>query len=284
MRQRRLKVIEAVLQSHRQPYRTFAVRPLSPMVGAEIEGLDLRQELTDAEGDELCRAFLEHHVLVFRDHPLAEADHGRIARQFGFVAERGLRHATTQGGDSAAVPVMLAHCWRADETYRTDPPAGGILHMHGPPRLGADGDMLFADMQLAYALLSDPLKALLTGLTAVHAPRADAPELAEANNTAEHPVVTRHPVTGAPTLFVNPTHTSHIVQLDPEHSDATLQMLFRHLVTQPVVTCRIRWTPDTVVVWDNRAVQHLTLQDFLPEDLSGHFVNLAGDRPQAWGV
>jgi taurine dioxygenase len=59
-------------------------------------------------------------------------------------------------------------------------------------------------------------------------------------------------------------------------------MLHRHLETQPVLTCRIRWTPDTVVMWDNRSTQHLTLQDFRPACLSGHLVSLAGEPPAPW--
>ena len=141
--------------------------------------------------------------------------------------------------------------------------------------------MLFANMHLAYELLSEPMKRLLADWTAVHAPDPRA-GMVDANTTAQHPVVVRHPVTGRPTLFVNQAHTSHIVQLDPEASAATLHVLYRHVETRPVLTCRIRWTADALVVWDNRSTQHLTLQDFRPRCLAGHVVSLAGDRPERW--
>ena len=177
---------------------------------------------------------------------------------------------------------MLAEAWRADETYCASPPSAGLLHIHRLPRLGAGGDMMFANMHLAYDLLSEPLQALLLGLSAVHTPPTGGASDPDANETAEHPVVIRHPVTGRPGIFVNRQHTSHIVQIEAAHSEATLKMLFRHLESHPVLTCRIRWTPQALVLWDNRSTQHLTLQDFRPKCLAGHLVSIGGGRPEPW--
>ena len=285
MERRGMTAIDAVLRRERPAYETIGVRPLSPVIGAEVEGLDLSRPLSTAEAAELRRAYLEHHVLVFRDQALTEADHLRVAGLLGFLPEPGRRQVTLPAHvvEDGPEPVMLGESWRADETYRCNPPAGGILHVHKLPRLGAGGDMLFANMHLAYDLLSEPLKALLADLTAVHAPEPGVGvEAEDANITATHPVVTRHPVTGRPAIFVNRRHTSHIVQLGQAQSQTTLDMLCRHLETRPVLTCRIRWTPNAVVVWDNRSTQHLTLQDFRPSCLSGHLVSLAGDAPARW--
>lgn len=284
MHRRNIEAIEAVARRERLPYQTLGLRPLSPVIGAEIEGLDLRFELTADETAELRRAYLEHHVLVFRDQSISEADHLHIARLLGFAPEPGRREVTipAHGADAASEPVMLAETWRADETYRCTPPAGGVLHIHRLPRLGVGGDMLFANMHLAYDLLSTPLKDLLSDLTAVHVPDPAGAAVSDANSAATHPVVVRHPVTGRPALFVSRRHTSHIVELDPAHSLTTLDMLHRHLETHPVLTCRIRWTPNTVVIWDNRSTQHLTLQDFRPTCLSGHLVSLAGEPTLPW--
>lgn len=281
MERRGMTAIDAVLQRERQPYEAIGVRPLSPVIGADIEGLDLRLPLSAQEATELRRAYLEHHVLVFRDQTLSEADHLRVAAVLGFLPEPGRRHVTipAHDADDSTEPVMLAESWRADETYRRNPPAGGVLHIEKLPRLGAGGDMMFANMHLAYDLLSDPLKDLLADLTAIHSPDPAGAGAEDANVTAEHPVVIRHPATGRPAIFVNRRHTSHIVQLGAGHSQVTLDMLCRHLETRPVLTCRIRWTPNALVVWDNRSTQHLTLQDFRPKCLSGHLVSLAGDAP-----
>jgi taurine dioxygenase len=285
MERRGMTAIDAALRREREAYATIGVRPLSPVIGAEIEGLDLSQPLSAREVAELRRAYLEHHVLVFRDQPVTDAEHLRIAGLLDFLPEPGRRRVTLPAGDAAGgpEPVMLGASWRADETYRCTPPAGGILHIHKVPPLGAGGDMMFSNMHLAYDLLSEPLKALLADMSAVHAPEPGVGvRPGDASTTATHPVVTRHPVTGRPTLFVNRRHTSHIVQLGPAQSRTTLGMLCRHLETHPVLTCRIRWTQNALVVWDNRSTQHLTLQDFRPSSLSGHLVSLAGRKPERW--
>jgi taurine dioxygenase len=283
MERRGIQAMEAISRREREPFRFIGVRPLSPVIGAEIEGLDLRFQLGADEAAELRRAFLDHHVLVFRDQQISEDDHFRIASVLGFMPEPGRRYVTLPAHDAepTADPVMLADTWRADQTHRTTPPAGALLHIHKLPRLGAGGDILFANMHLAYDLLSEPLQNLLSDLTAIHVPDASSPETEDTNMTAEHPVVIRHPVTGRRALFVNRRHTSHVVQLEPAQSEATLEMLCRHLEANPALTCRIRWTTNALVLWDNRSVQHLTLQDFRPKCLSGHLVSLAGDPPIA---
>jgi len=278
MERRGVAVIESQLRRERQPYHAIAARPLSPLIGAEIEGLDLGMPLRTEEKEELRRAFLEHHVLVFRDQHIDGEDHRRIMSLLG-EPEPGRREVTLPANDDDLEPVMLADSWRADETFRLAPPAGASLHVHRLPRLGAGGDMMFANMHLAYDLLSEPLKALLPGLTAVHRRDPEGLVSNSRNETAEHPIVVRHPVTGRPTIFVNRRHTSHIVQLQAEESRATLDMLFRHLESTPVLTCRVRWTPNALVLWDNRSTQHLTLQDFRPTCLLGHMTSMAGGPP-----
>jgi taurine dioxygenase len=284
MERRRIAAIEAVARRERRPYLTIGVRPLSPVIGAEIEGLDLGRDLTADQTAELRRAYVEHHVLVFRDQQLLEDDHFRVGRLLGFRPEPGRREVTIpdRAGGAEPEPVMLADTWRADETYRSKPPAGGILHISKLPKLGAGGDMLFANMHLAYDLLSEPLKDLLSDLSAVHVPDPEDGGMSDANSTAIHPIVIRHPSTGRAAVFVSRRHTSHIVQLEPPQSLATLDMLYRHLEMHPVLTCRVRWTHNALVIWDNRSTQHLTLQDFRPACLSGHLVSFAGEAPVRW--
>jgi taurine dioxygenase len=274
------RAIDAILLQERPPYRAIAVQAISPVIGAEIGGVDLRLEPSCAQREELRRALLENHVLVFRDQSISAAGRRRLACLLGFAPDPQDRGATLVDEAQAAASVILGETWRADETWRETPPVGAVLHIHRAADRGAGGDMLFANMHLAYEMLSPQLKALLADLTAVHAPVPSTGRLAQAGATAEHPVVARHPATGRPTLFVNRAHTSHIPQLEPQDSDMTLEALHRHLEDKPVLTCRIRWAQDAVVVWDNRATQHLTLQDFSPGSVSGQLAPMAGDRPE----
>jgi len=155
------------------------------------------------------------------------------------------------------------------------------------PALGFGGDTLFANMHLAYEMLSAPMKALLDGLTAVHDGSIPwvqgygyAPNDQEfAKN--EHPVVIRHPETGRKTLYVNRGFTSHIKQLTRFESTALLEMLYRHIEMQQVLSCRVRWTPNTLVFWDNRCTQHHAVWDYFPLDRAGYRVSVVGERPAA---
>ena len=71
----------------------------------------------------------------------------------------------------------------------------------------------------------------------------------------EHPVVRVHPVTGARILFVTPGFTSRVVGLSARQSDRLLDLLFAE-ISDPAYTVRIRWTPDSLGIWDNRATAH----------------------------
>ncbi len=284
MRRPGLTAIEALLQRERQPYLHIGVRPLSPIIGAEIEGLDLRSEPMPEDVAELRGPIWNTMYWCSATSSLSEADHLRVAGLLGPLVRGGRRAVTAPASDAGGEmePVMLAQTWRADETYRAAPPGAGVLHIHQAPPLGVGGDMLFANMHLAYELLSRPLQSLLCGLTAVHARLSSEIGGPRAEAAAEHPVIIRHPTTGRPAVFVNREYTSHIVQVEPLYSEAALKVLFRHLETHPVLTCRIRWTPNALVVWDNHSTQHLTLQDFQPRSLAGHVVLIASRPPEAW--
>jgi taurine dioxygenase len=127
---------------------------------------------------------------------------------------------------------------------------------------------------------------MLGGLTAVHdgaIPYMQGygyrPEQAFPKN--EHPVVVRHPETGRKVLFVNRGFTSHIVQLARFESAALLELLYRVIETQPVLQCRVRWTPNTLVLWDNRCTQHHAVWDYYPLARAGKRVSVIGSRPVA---
>ena len=70
-----------------------------------------------------------------------------------------------------------------------------------------------------------------------------------------HPVVRIHPESGRRSIFVNPHFTLRIDELAEDESRAILELLFRQALV-PEYQLRVSWQPDTVVVWDNRAVQH----------------------------
>ncbi len=143
-------------------------------------------------------------------------------------------------------------------------------------------------MYRAYETLSERMQKFLEGLVAVHdgalpyiGKYAYAPPEGKTYPRTEHPVVIRHPETGRKALFVNSGFTSHIRHMRRWESRGLLDMLFRHIATTVSLTCRVRWEPNTLTLWDNRCTQHHAVWDYYPQSRFGERVSIVGDRPVA---
>jgi taurine dioxygenase len=251
----------------------FDVRPLTGALGAEVHGLRL-ETITDEEFAELHRLLLEY-LVIFIPGQEGWSPESRIAfgRRFGQLEVHPYLpsvegHPEIQIIDSeqdGKIPI-----WHTDMTYSPNPPIGSVLQIVRSP--GRGGDTMWSNQYLAYESLSAPLRELLDGLTAVHA--VHIPGL---DSRAEHPVVRVHPETGRRALFVNQTHTSHIVQLSRNESDALLQYL-AEFSTKPEFSCRYQWNESDVAIWDNRVTQHYAVDDYA-ERRTGLRVVVLGDNP-----
>ena len=115
--------------------------------------------------------------------------------------------ATTTG-----VPIT----WHTDATFDAAPPQASIMQMEVCPTTG--GDTLWSNQYLAYESLSEPVRELLDGLSAMHVAAHTT------GRSAEHPAVRLHPETGRKSLFVNRSGTSHFVQLRPGESNALVEL------------------------------------------------------------
>lgn len=283
----------------REPYRSIKVKRLAPTIGAEVEGVDLRQDLSKEQLVEIKRAIAENLVLVFRNQRITSEDHKRFAGYFGSLHTHllgGSRSLSSERRD----PEVLAwkttrdsrftagDCWHNDVSCDANPIWGSFLRVLELPESGG-GDTAFANLTLAYETLSDPVKRLLEGLTAIHdgaqawtAGYGAKPEPGTSFPTAEHPVVARHPLSGRKFLFVNPSFTSHIVQLTRPESDAVLNLLYRHVTDSLALQTRIHWTPDMLLFWDNWTVWHHAVWDYYPHMRHGERVSaVLGHGPQA---
>lgn len=272
-------------------FETISVTPVTPRIGAHVEGIRLAEPLSNRQVDELHRALAEHLVLFFRDQPLDEESHKRLGRYFGELHI----HPNMPGPDGhpEILPIhadanakrINGEFWHSDVSCDEEPPLGSILYLHTVPDCG--GDTLFASQYAAYDALSPRLKAYLEGLTATHSGdhvyrRTNAligrAETGKVYPRAVHPVVRTHPVTKRKALFVNRNFTTHVNELPEEEGRAILNYLFAH-ATRDEFQVRFRWQPHSVAFWDNRAVQHMALWDYYPQTRSGRRVTIKGDRP-----
>jgi alpha-ketoglutarate-dependent taurine dioxygenase len=271
-------------------WRSFEVVPLAATIGAEISGVHLGDELPDATIAELRQALLDYKVLCFRDQSITAARHVAFARRFGdleihpFIPANGDHPELVRFAKSADVG-GYENGWHSDVSWRAVPSMAAVLHAVAVPPSG--GDTLFADMYAAYDGLDDELRARVDGLVAVHDHVSSfghqvPPEQREAIRAqfppVEHPVVRTHPETGRKLIYVNRFFTSHIVGLGPDESHALIERLSRQADVIEY-QCRIRWAPDTVVMWDNRAVQHYACSDYWPSVRVMERASIVGDAP-----
>jgi len=264
------------------------IEPLTPFIGAEITGVDLR-EVTQEQVTRIRAALLKHQVVFFRDQTLNQEEHIRFARQFG---ELEIHPATPKGQNNPEV-LHIAHgpeskgrenMWHSDVTWREKPSLGSILKAVEVPAVG--GDTLFANMAEAYERLPDDIKDKIAGKIAVHdiarvfAGRLNktAEQLRETYPVMEHPILRTHPETGANVLYVNNAFTSHIKGMDEDESKELLQALYR-TASNPELQCRFRWRAGSLAFWDNRACQHFASSDYFPQVRKMERVTIAGDRP-----
>ncbi len=283
-------------------FTKLEARPLAGALGAEIVGIDVSRAIDDAVFDELQRALVDFGVLCFRDQHIDHAQQVAFARRFGTLDVHPIVKGTDDipelvrvlkpAGESASFGVG----WHSDNSFFAEPSLGSVLYGVTIPPYG--GDTLYASMERAFDALSTPMKTFLDGMVAVHSAssaydpkvtgekkyRGEAPisyryDEQAINAEVQHPVIRTHPVSGRKSIYVNQMFTQRIVGLNSNESRALLAFLYDHCV-QPEFTCRLRWQPNTLAMWDNRSVQHYAIDDYRQFERLMYRVTICGDRPR----
>jgi alpha-ketoglutarate-dependent taurine dioxygenase len=267
------------------------IKPLSPLIGAEIWGVDISRPLGTSELAAVREALNRHHVIFFREQELSPETQTAFASQFGEVTEahpvipaiEGHREVMAIDGKEDR-----ASWWHTDVTFVPNPPLGSILSMQECPEVG--GDTMWASLEDAYDGLSSPVRALCDQLVAVHydawfAAEVDAKGGFEWDGIhhdkllpAIHPVVRTHPENGRNGLFVNRHFTQMLLGVSGDESKQLLELLYRQC-EKPEYTCRFHWEPGSVAFWDNRATLHYALDDYGNQPRYAHRVTVRGDIP-----
>ena len=263
-------------------HASMRIAPIAGALGAEVTGVDLRSLSDKNVWNEIHRAFIAYSVLVFREQKIEPVDLMKIGARFGEPCHYPF--VTGMEGFPFIFEVVkeqdekrnFGGAWHSDTAYLKQPPLATLLHAVETPSHG--GDTLFANTAAAYDALSDGMRKVVDGLIGVNSAelkyaggrttqhakikgmKVHDTESA-AGYIAEHPVARTHPETGRKALYASRSHTTHFKGMTEEESAPLLNFLVQHQ-TRPEFTCRVRWAPGTLTVWDNRCTQHNAVNDY----------------------
>lgn len=250
--------------------------PLSPHIGARIDGLDLRHPVETRDADFLRQALTDHLVLLFRDQDLDEADQIRFCELFGPVGRHLRPDALRTGADDSPPAVMMVTnerrdgepvgylpdgelMFHTDSCFREIPQRAVSLYGLQVTRTG--GVTRFVSNCRLYDTLPDDLKGLLSGRRAVNTYEFGVTvKTVEAFDREKwphwsHPVLGRDPRDGRAYLYANELMTEEIGGLDPDESRAALRRVFTHVRSSPDMY-EHTWREGDLLIWDNRRAQH----------------------------
>lgn len=290
------------------------VRPLAAAMGAEVVGV-AAASLSDAAFAEVRAALFRHKMIYFRDQTLSHAEQSAFSARFGPFAEDA--YTTGVAGypevqplikeADQAVGVIFGSGWHTDSPFLAAPPAISLLYAVEIPPYG--GDTLWANAALAYASLSPVMRAMIAplrvhmsmgrvlgeaqawqiaddtpiGRLAATRDMATLPEAMAAKVAGSfHPLVRAHPVTGELSLYCDQTYARGFEGMTPDEAAPLLSFLVGH-ITQPAFTCRLRWAPGTLAMWDNRLCVHQAFNDYDGHRRELYRTTIAGEVPQGSG-
>jgi taurine dioxygenase len=266
----------------------LTIEPLTPLIGSEVSGIDLRDELTADTVALLKDALIDRKVLIFNEQEITDEDQIRLSRRFGAITPA---HPITNGvtGNPLIKENIVSsrrkqvvrfddlerqlhrarsyqdasRGWHTDITFVANPNAYTFLRVMQSPPVG--GDTLLVDLEAIYAGLSPALQTFLDKLTAVHYREdgfhgVDLPPRADNRSTgaylAEQPLVRVHPETGRKSLFISPGFIRYIVGLAPVESKAILDLLIGEVIARQDAQVRFRMQRGALLIWDNRSTAH----------------------------
>lgn len=268
------------------------VERITGAVGALVRDVDVHGRITEGQAEALRRTLHEHGVLVFEpEAPIAAEAFVRLSRCFGDPVVYPYRLDTSESelnvlsSDVAPADAYRSNRWHTDGSAQERPPSAALLTPKVLPDVG--GDTMWASMYAAWDALSSRYQRLLDGLEAVHSAAALLRKypsdldvsMFSPGDRAVHPVVASDPVTGRKLLYVNENWTERILGLSDAESERTLAALYEHIDT-PEFHMRLRWRPNTIVIWEERVTQHRAVADYAGVRQMFR-IALAGDRPSA---
>ena len=259
------------------------VTPVAGAMGAYVTGIDITN-LTEADFAEIQSLLHTYKAVMLRGQSpdLTFAQYAAFGARLGdlaidpFVEPPVPEHPEIMGliREPDDESYNFGGDWHSDGTYLEQP--GGITILWGKELPPVGGDTLFANMELAWEMLSPAFKEMLDGRRCLHAatglgqkvPITRKGDYAAVNfgitqDRIEHfhPIKRTHPTTGKHALFVNQAYSVQIEGCTEDESAGILAFLF-NWAQSPAMTARLVWEPNTIMLWDNRTTTHYAIADY----------------------
>lgn len=278
---------------------TIDITPSGEACGAMVRGIDLAKPLSDSVVADIRAAWLDHFVLAFPGQKMSDDDLERFTLNFGpfgedpFIAPiAGRKHIIAVARAASETGPIFAEAWHTDWSFQNTPPAGTCLYGITIPPAG--GDTLFANQAMALEKMPDELRKRIDGKKAIHSARAaysrqgaygvndarramDIRPSDEATATQTHPIIRVHRETGREALFGCAGYVVGVEGMDQEEATQLLGDLYRWQ-TQHAFQYRHKWSPGTLLMWDNRSVLHMATGGYSGYERLLHRTTI-GERP-----
>ncbi len=272
------------------------IKCINGALGIEVCDVDLNN-ISDQDKSDLLDLFNKHLVLMFRDQDLTPTAQIAFSELFGSVNSHPLRTRPSVDGfpqvlileNQPGRPGAPNDYWHSDISHSDQPPSATVLHSLTVPE--GRGDTMLCNMVRAHEHLSDHMREMIQGLSALHsgiatfersvASTSDARTMdpSEIKPPRAHPIVRKPEGTDQKAIFVNPHFTIGIENIETEESDWILSHLYK-IATQPENIYRHQWRAGDVLVWDNRRTMHYAVRDYtedMPRKL--HRCTASGEIP-----
>ena len=254
----------------------FDVVKLSPMIGAEIRGLDLTKDMSPAVVAALYRAWLDHIVLVFRGQELDQEALLRVTSWFGQSGELSRPHNEFPKAYKKLLPnIMLISNIREDGEPIGALPDGEMMFHHDTlhaeiPHKGTmlysieipshGGNTIFSNCYAAYDALPADVRNALEGKQARHRYNYGSTQKGDSRGTvafgqSEHPVFRTHDDTGRKAVYVDRLMTIDVAGMAPEESERLLNAVYDYS-ENPAFAYEHVWKKGDLLLWDNRCSMH----------------------------
>ncbi|PPR25000.1 MAG: Alpha-ketoglutarate-dependent taurine dioxygenase [Alphaproteobacteria bacterium MarineAlpha10_Bin3] len=262
---------------------TLRIDKIKDHIGAEANGIDLRQPLDAATFRRLHDALIDNVALVIRDQKFTAAQFQDAAALFGelmedqnrlylapgvpMVSTLSNRHKDSTG---AIAKVGKNGSWHTDHTNQECPPKYTMLYAVELPDRG--GGTAVCNMRDAYAALPGVLRRRIAGMETANTlisstrfgtgnPDIVREQRQSANPPMIHPLVRTHPDNGTKAIWFHKNKVENILGIEPHETQDFLAGLLERAMRPEFVYLHESKLGDMLIV-DNRSAMHKAGFDF----------------------